>query len=174
MNIKNGKKEALHTLTLVHPSSVHPPERHPLSRVLQPRDSSIMLSKESFFQNVHVYCCVAFHSFLDVNEKFIPSSQLLHLLRIGVYSSLGMIVSCKHVNLSRILELNSYVFFSFIAGIAGGVVKQKTFTDAFHVKASDINDVSANVVSVLQAGAFFGALGSAPISCKRLSFLEDL
>jgi hypothetical protein len=29
-----------------------------------------------------------------------------------------------------------------------------------------INDVSSNVVSVLQAGAFFGALGSAPISGK--------
>lgn len=27
-----------------------------------------------------------------------------------------------------------------------------------------INDLSSNVVSVLQAGAFFGALGSAPIS----------
>ena len=26
------------------------------------------------------------------------------------------------------------------------------------------NDISSNVVSVLQAGAFFGALGSAPIS----------
>ena len=26
------------------------------------------------------------------------------------------------------------------------------------------NDISSNVVSVLQAGAFFGALGSAPMS----------
>ena len=31
------------------------------------------------------------------------------------------------------------------------------------------NDVSSNVVSVLQAGAFFGALGSAPISGKEMS-----
>ncbi|GJJ14444.1 hypothetical protein Clacol_008708 [Clathrus columnatus] len=53
---------------------------------------------------------------------------------------------------------------ALIAGIAGGVVTQQTFTDAFHVSKKEVNNVSANVVSVLQAGAFFGALGSAPIS----------
>lgn len=53
-----------------------------------------------------------------------------------------------------------------VAGIAGGVVTQASFQNAFNVKAKDVNTVSANVVSVLQAGAFFGALGSAPISCK--------
>ena len=31
------------------------------------------------------------------------------------------------------------------------------------------NEVSSNVVSVLQAGAIFGALGSAPISGERSS-----
>jgi hypothetical protein len=55
------------------------------------------------------------------------------------------------------------------AGIAGGVVTQATFQKAFGVSASQVNTVSANVVSVLQAGAFFGALGSAPISCMFLS-----
>lgn len=54
--------------------------------------------------------------------------------------------------------------FGYDTGIAGGVVTQKTFQTAFSVKPSDVNTVSANVVSVLQAGAFFGALGSAPIS----------
>ena len=29
-----------------------------------------------------------------------------------------------------------------------------------------VTNVSGNVVSVLQAGAFFGALGSAPVSCE--------
>ena len=29
-----------------------------------------------------------------------------------------------------------------------------------------INNVSGNVVAVLQAGAFFGALSSAPVSCE--------
>ena len=32
------------------------------------------------------------------------------------------------------------------------------------VKQSHIDDVSANVVSALQGGAFFGALSSAPVS----------
>lgn len=59
-----------------------------------------------------------------------------------------------------------HVFFFPTAGIAGGVVTQKTFQVAFGVKASQVTTVSANVVSVLQAGAFFGALGSAPISCR--------
>ena len=31
-----------------------------------------------------------------------------------------------------------------------------------------IDEVSSNVVAVLQAGAFFGALGSAPVSCESL------
>jgi hypothetical protein len=31
-----------------------------------------------------------------------------------------------------------------------------------------INDVSSNVVSVLAAGAFFGALGSAPLSGNQV------
>lgn len=33
------------------------------------------------------------------------------------------------------------------------------------INKAKANEVSSNVVSVLQAGAFFGALGSAPISC---------
>lgn len=54
--------------------------------------------------------------------------------------------------------------FGYDTGIAGGVVTQATFQDAFGVSKDQVNTVSANVVSVLQAGAFFGALGSAPVS----------
>lgn len=57
------------------------------------------------------------------------------------------------------------------SGIAGGVVSQPYFETSFGLVNADgsINkskdtEVSSNVVSVLQAGAFFGALGSAPIS----------
>src|SRR5882762_2929846 len=57
------------------------------------------------------------------------------------------------------------------SGIAGGVVSQPYFQTQFGMLNPDgsantkkTNNVSSNVVSVLQAGAFFGALGSAPIS----------
>lgn len=57
------------------------------------------------------------------------------------------------------------------SGIAGGLVSQPYFEASFGLVKSDgaINesksaDVSSTVVSVMQAGAFFGALGSAPIS----------
>lgn len=53
-----------------------------------------------------------------------------------------------------------------LSGIGGGVVSQPYFQEHFGF-ANDTakkNDISSNVVSVLQAGAFFGAIGSAPIS----------
>ena len=55
-------------------------------------------------------------------------------------------------------------------GVAGSVVSQTAFQQYFIadedgiISSSKVTDVSSNVVSVLQAGAFFGALGSAPIS----------
>ena len=62
---------------------------------------------------------------------------------------------------------------SRFSGIAGGVVTQPYFQSHFGLIKADgtadtkrTNDVSSNVVSVLQAGAFFGSLGSAPISAK--------
>ncbi|KAG6828154.1 hypothetical protein H0H92_009005 [Tricholoma furcatifolium] len=65
------------------------------------------------------------------------------------------------------------VLFGYDTGIAGGVVSQKYFMQEFGLYNADgkenttkVNDVSSNVVSVLQAGAFFGALGSAPISAR--------
>jgi MFS family permease len=63
------------------------------------------------------------------------------------------------------------VLFGYDTGIAGGVVSQLEFQKAFglvdetgKVNKARVTEVSSNVVSVLQAGAFFGALGSAPIS----------
>ena len=52
----------------------------------------------------------------------------------------------------------------------GGVVSNPYFEEYFGIivngklDTKKSNDISSNVVSVLQAGAFFGALGSAPIS----------
>ncbi|TCD61908.1 hypothetical protein EIP91_007722 [Steccherinum ochraceum] len=63
------------------------------------------------------------------------------------------------------------VLFGYDTGIGGGVVGQPYFREHFGLLNSDgslnkkkSDDLSANVVSVLQAGAFFGALGSAPMS----------
>ena len=58
------------------------------------------------------------------------------------------------------------------SGVGGGVVAQDYFKTHFGIEHAGVtdtkksNDVSSNVVSVLQAGAFFGALGSAPLSGK--------
>ncbi len=67
------------------------------------------------------------------------------------------------------------------SGIGGGVVSQPYFKIHFGLINADgttntkkSNEVSSNVVSVLQAGAFFGALGSAPISAaigRKLALL---
>ncbi|KAI9566636.1 general substrate transporter [Boletus coccyginus] len=65
------------------------------------------------------------------------------------------------------------VLFGYDTGIAGGVVSQTYFKEQFGIINPDgsVNQsksvaVSSNVVSVLQAGAFFGALGSAPLSAR--------
>lgn len=63
------------------------------------------------------------------------------------------------------------LLFGYDTGIAGGVVQATYFQIKFGVRSAEgpinqsrIDDVSANVVSVLQGGAFFGALSSAPVS----------
>ncbi|KAF8183657.1 general substrate transporter [Pholiota molesta] len=65
------------------------------------------------------------------------------------------------------------VLFGYDTGIGGGVVSSNYFLTSFGLidsngvkNQSKIDAVSSNVVSVLQAGAFFGALGSAPLSSK--------
>ena len=68
----------------------------------------------------------------------------------------------------RIIE----TFILSYSGIAGGAVKSVYFQVEFGMRpatgpsdSTRINNISQNVVSVLMAGALFGALGSAPISC---------
>ncbi|KAJ7148559.1 general substrate transporter [Mycena crocata] len=65
------------------------------------------------------------------------------------------------------------ILFGYDTGIAGGVVSAPVFLAQFDLLNPDgtinkpRNDaISSNVVSVLQAGAFFGALGSAPMSAR--------
>ncbi|KAF8068086.1 general substrate transporter [Lyophyllum atratum] len=65
------------------------------------------------------------------------------------------------------------VLFGYDTGIAGGVVAAPYFQQSFGLvdaagvkNQKRVNEVSSNVVSVLQAGAFFGALASAPLSAK--------
>lgn len=74
-------------------------------------------------------------------------------------------VSCLSLPKTRSIQ------FSPISGVAGGVVQSTYFQIKFGVrpaegpaKQSRIDDVSGNVVSALQGGAFFGALSSAPVS----------
>ena len=64
------------------------------------------------------------------------------------------------------------ILFGYDTGIAGGIVTSSYFQQEFGfiVNGSKeqhrIDSLTSNVVSVLQAGAFFGALGSAPISSR--------
>jgi sugar porter (SP) family MFS transporter len=62
------------------------------------------------------------------------------------------------------------VLYGYDTGIAGGVVSQPFFQEHFGLQGASnkerLTDVSTNVVSVLQAGAFFGSLGSVPFSKK--------
>ncbi|KAG8969324.1 hypothetical protein FRC03_003425 [Tulasnella sp. 419] len=61
------------------------------------------------------------------------------------------------------------LLFGYDTGIAGGVIAHPTFQDNFGLtgtSAKHRDNISSNVVAVLQGGAFFGALGSAPVSGK--------
>jgi hypothetical protein len=68
---------------------------------------------------------------------------------------------------------------SITSGVAGGVVQSKYFQIKFGVRPAEgpvnqsrIDNVSANVVSALQGGAFFGALSSAPVSGESCVFSQ--
>ncbi|KAF9524764.1 general substrate transporter [Crepidotus variabilis] len=65
------------------------------------------------------------------------------------------------------------LLFGYDTGIGGGVVSAPYFLEAFGLLNEDGSTnraksdmVSSTIVSVLQAGAFFGALGSAPMSVR--------
>ncbi|KAF8825477.1 hypothetical protein HHX47_DHR6000274 [Lentinula edodes] len=94
---------------------------------------------------------------------------------------MGSVVRSERVGLFQNIRVYWLAFiaywgillFGYDTGIAGGVVGNLYFEETFGIanstgtintKKSD--DVSSNVVSVLQAGAFFGALVSAPVSAR--------
>lgn len=59
--------------------------------------------------------------------------------------------------------------FGYDTGVAGGIITTSAFQDAFGLTGATkghINAISSNVVAVLQGGAFFGAIGSAPLSSE--------
>ncbi|KIY66933.1 general substrate transporter [Cylindrobasidium torrendii FP15055 ss-10] len=57
------------------------------------------------------------------------------------------------------------VLFGYDTGVGGGVVNNPYFQKHFGMTDKDtVNEVSSLVVSVLQAGAFFGSLASIPVS----------
>ncbi|GHJ90136.1 hypothetical protein NliqN6_6538 [Naganishia liquefaciens] len=58
------------------------------------------------------------------------------------------------------------VLFGYDTGLGGGVVSQQPFLDdmKIHGSAKHIADIKANIVSILQGGSFFGALGAAPMN----------
>ncbi|TFK19869.1 sugar transporter [Coprinopsis marcescibilis] len=64
------------------------------------------------------------------------------------------------------------LLFGYDTGIGGGVVSAPYFLESFGLIENGVKDVkrsdevSGNVVAVLQAGAFFGALSSAPVSSR--------
>ncbi|KAG8872262.1 hypothetical protein FRB97_007820 [Tulasnella sp. 331] len=82
-----------------------------------------------------------------------------------------MVASSRWAN-SRVYLLACTVYwgiflFGYDTGVAGGVITTTAFKTAFnltHASTAEVNNVSSNVVAVLQGGAFFGALGSAPAS----------
>ncbi len=58
------------------------------------------------------------------------------------------------------------VLFGYDTGLGGGVLKLPSFIRDFKITGNDteVANLSANIVSILQGGAFFGALGAAPVS----------
>lgn len=56
--------------------------------------------------------------------------------------------------------------FGYDTGLGGGVIKLPGFIKDYGIEGSATYkaNLSANIVSILQAGAFFGALGAAPFS----------
>ncbi|KZT57576.1 general substrate transporter, partial [Calocera cornea HHB12733] len=57
-----------------------------------------------------------------------------------------------------------FISYGYDTGIAGGVVSNAWFQHQFGLTAANANDLSANIVSVLQGGAFFGSAFSAPLA----------
>jgi sugar porter (SP) family MFS transporter len=68
--------------------------------------------------------------------------------------------------LMAVIAYLGIVLFGYDTGLGGGVLKLPSFIRDFgiHGNALYVANLSANIVSILQGGAFFGALGAAPVS----------
>lgn len=111
------------------------------------------------FQNIRVYCTSHAHSSSSRSLTSTPGLAFVVYWGIVLFGyDTYVVLSVSSAIFSRLTPSNS--------GIGGGVVAQDYFQQhfGFYKNAAKANDISSNVVSVLQAGAFFGALGSAPIS----------
>ena len=58
------------------------------------------------------------------------------------------------------------MLFGWDTGLIGGVLSMKAFQESFDLnsKSSSFKNLSGNIVSILQAGCFFGAMSSFYIS----------
>lgn len=68
-----------------------------------------------------------------------------------------------------VLALAAYMgifLFGYDTGLGGGVIKLPGFIHDFNIHGTpkEVADLSANIVSILQGGAFFGSIGAAPFS----------
>ncbi|KAL5504781.1 hypothetical protein ACEPAH_7444 [Sanghuangporus vaninii] len=108
---------------------------------------------------------------LSFSHPFHPTKQL---------KSDSMIFRNSRVYFLAFVAFWGIITFGYDTGITGGIIAQDSFINHFLVNeegivdSSKVANISGNVVSVLQAGAFFGSLGSAPISSqlgRRLSLI---
>ena len=148
-----------------------PPPSTPSSH---PAHSLGIMSTDSRFQNIRVYCACP--------RSLAPlrcSLTSAHTSRARVHRVLGhRPLRLRYVSLLACSRCMYALTRPVDSGIGGGVVSQKYFKEHFGLlnpdgstNAAKSDNVSSLVVSVLQAGAFFGALGSAPISGEP-SFLR--
>lgn len=111
------------------------------------------------FKNIRVYCASCTQS--DARALTMSSCSPRGIRVLCVCCATDLCCTCSRTATVGIL------LFGYDTGIAGGVVAQKAFKDEFlgpGATQKHADSVSQNVVSVLQAGAFFGALGSIPIT----------
>lgn len=82
-------------------------------------------------------------------------------------------MTCSHTqrpaSAKRQLALACYwaaLLFGYDTGVAGSTIALQGFVDDFKLEGDPIHvaNLKSNVVAVLQAGCFFGALAAAPIS----------
>lgn len=129
----------------------------------------------SRFQNIRVYC----------QSSTYLSVLFPHLILQGLHSSyIGALcysdIICTWIFSSTAFRARCSCCLTF-SSVGGGIVNHPYFQHHFGMYNADgtknthkVNNISSNVVSSFQAGAFFGALGSVPISRKPLSLTSSI